>query len=288
MAHDISRSTESLRIILYVPKLTLVDRDLTFLEIEKAFLDFVEDFHAQRDYRQDFIGIAQKHGIKICVSKQNQAFNIGEERVILINPNTGYRRFAFTGWHELSHHLFKEAQNGDLEAFLFECVNGDLEQQRQLEEDLCFKAAALLLMPSHILHEVIAQEGYSPLAVFELAERTGASIEAAMRRVVWSRSTDNHAVLMQDDGYVLSSAGSGRRANFCVGYQFFIKEDHPLRARPFSPLKEERFEAPVPFKRSSQVWKSKVVAAANSDCSRILAFFLNQYLTESPGQIPLF
>jgi Zn-dependent peptidase ImmA (M78 family) len=94
----------------------------------------------------------------------------------------------FTGWHELSHHLFKEAQNGDLEAFLFECTDGNHEKSRDLEENLCFKAAALLLMPTHILNEVVMQSSYSPIAVFELADRTGASIEAAMRRVIWSRS----------------------------------------------------------------------------------------------------
>jgi hypothetical protein len=210
------------------------------------------------------------------------------DQLLLLNPNTSPRRFAFTGWHELSHHLFKEAQNGDLEAFLFECTDGNHEKSRDLEENLCFKAAALLLMPTHILNEVVMQSSYSPIAVFELADRTGASIEAAMRRVIWSRSINTHAVLMDSNGYVVSSVESGRRAKFSVGYQFNIKAEHPLRTRAFIPLIEERFEANVPFKHSPHIWNSKVIAAANSDVSRILAFFMCHYPNEAPGQGNLF
>jgi hypothetical protein len=61
-----------------------VDRDLTFPEIEKTFLDFVERFHAEHDYERDFLKIARERDIRVHPSQQNQSFSIGEERIILL------------------------------------------------------------------------------------------------------------------------------------------------------------------------------------------------------------
>lgn len=264
------------------------EKDLSIPEIQDAFLEFVEDFHAQHGYESDFVKVSESLGIRIFYSQQDQSFNLGEEKVILVNPSCVSSRLAFTGWHELSHHLFKQANGGDLEAYLHECTYNDIDQRYAVEEDLCFKAAARLLMPTPVVLKIKRQLGFSPLAVFELADQTGASLQAAMRRLGWIQKLDAHMLLSNTDGYVISSCGYGKREKYSIGYQFQLNPEHPLLTRPFAPLVEERFEAIVPFKSSSTIWKSKVVAAANVDSSKVLAFFLSQYPHHNIHQGELF
>lgn len=266
-----------------------VDRDLTILEIRDTFLKYVEVFHAEHGYESDFRKLAQDLKIDIRDSSQNQAFVLGEQRVILIDPETAPCRFYFTGWHELSHHLFRLAHDGDLEAYLMECTYGKTELRYALEEEFCFKAAALLLMPTHILDDVIQESGYSPLTVFNLANRTGASAQAAMRRVIQRYSMDVHAVLINSTGYVLDSVSHGiKREKYLVGCNFQIESTHPLITASYIPEEEVRFKAYVPFKGGNRTWMSKVLTATNSQTSRILAFFIDDYPNDIPEQGTLF
>jgi Zn-dependent peptidase ImmA (M78 family) len=267
------------------------ERDLSILEIEDTFLRFVESFHAENEYESNFISLAKDLKIHIKPSKTglNEAFTLDGQRVILMDFSVSPQRQRFTGWHELSHHLFDIAEEGNLKAFLRDCTYGQPDFCIALEERFCFKAAALLLMPTHILKGVQDRYGYSPLSVIELSNLTGASVQSSLRRVIWTYGIDVHAVLIDSNGYVLDSLAHGaKRGRFNVGFDFQIKSDHPLTQGGFEIDREKYFEAVVPFKRSTKPWKSRVIAAQIFQNERILAFFLDAYPAESPGQGCLF
>jgi Zn-dependent peptidase ImmA (M78 family) len=267
------------------------ERDLSIPEIEEAFLRFVELFHSEHQYESNFVSLAKELKIRIRPSKTglNEAFTLDGQRVILMDFSVSPQRQRFTGWHELSHHLFDIAEGGSLKAFLRDCTYDQPDSCIAWEERFCFKAAALLLMPTPSLKKVQDRYGYSPLSVLELSNLTGASVQASLRRVIWNYSIDVHAVLIDSNGYVLDSLAHGaKRGRFSVGFDFQIKSDHPLTQGGFKIDHEKRFEAVVPFKRSTKPWKSKVIATQASQNERILAFFLDAYPAESPGQGCLF
>ncbi|MFN5990076.1 MAG: hypothetical protein ACK47Q_11690 [Dolichospermum sp.] len=134
------------------------------------------------------------------------------------------------------------------------------------------------MIPTPILTEVKNKNGYSPLAVLELMERTGASAQAALARLVYSENTNVHGLVIDKMGRVLYSIAHGeKREKYPVVSGFKLESNHPLITDKYKPLEEERFEAYIPFKGGTRKWKNKVVAAANSNCNRIVALFLDSY-----------
>lgn len=266
------------------------DRDPDFAEIRAAFLEAVDEFHRRHGYSRDFRRLAAELGVTVKEGEVNKAFTTPEgERVILIDPREPRARLAFTGLHELAHHLFQMALDGELDGYLRSLFFKNRALATQAEENLCFEAAARLMMPGHLLEASLQAHGYGPLAVFHLARHSGASHQAALRRVVQEHETDVHAVLVAPNGKVLYSLAHGpRRGRNSVGSGFVLPRAHPLHPQGFPSEGTVTFEDRVPFKRSSAVWRSKVVAAREAASGRVLAFYLDRLPRASPDQPGLF
>lgn len=263
----------------------MIDRDPDLEDIRRAFLKYVESFHSKHGYTCDPEALAKSLDIRVRKGDSNQAIKhpTTGERLILIDETVAPNRFQFTIWHELSHHLFDMARSNDFEEgelaiYLRNCTFGNLETRQKIEDHFCDQAAATLLIPTPILTEVKNKNGYSPLTVLELMERTGASAQAALARLVYSENTNVHGLVIDKTGRVLYSIAHGeKREKYPVVSGFKLESSHPLITGKYQPRVEERFEAPVPFKGGKRKWKSKVVAAANSNCNRIVALFLDAY-----------
>lgn len=277
----------------------MIDKDPDLEDIRRAFLKYVESFHSQHGYTCDPKALAKSLGIQVCKGDYNQAIThpTTGERLILIDESVAPNRFKFTIWHELSHHLFEMAeidniQAGELAVYLKEHTFRNLETRQKIEDDFCDQAAATLLIPTPILTEVKNKNGYSPLTVLELMERTGASAQAALTRLVCSENENVHGLVIDKTGRVLYSIAHGeKRKKYQVGSGFKLESGHPLITDKYKPRIEERFEACVPFKGGKRTWNSKVVAAANYNCNRIVALFLDSYphkSSEEATQLSLF
>jgi hypothetical protein len=187
------------------------DRDPDFQDIKIAFLKAVEDFHKKRNFTSDFLQVANELEISIRASceedsgEEGRAFTLNGQRIILLKSVRSAKRRVFTAWHELSHHLFEILSDGDFRAFLDDLTYGHPDWRNSCEEELCFESAALLLMPTHVVDSVMEENGFSPISVFALSEKTGASYSAAMRRLIRRKCIDSHGVLMRPDGQILDS-----------------------------------------------------------------------------------
>lgn len=263
----------------------MIDRDPDLEDIRRVFLKYVESFHSKHEYTCDPEALAKSLGIRVRKGDSNQAIKhpTTGERLILIDETVAPNRFKFTIWHELSHHLFDMAeidniQAGELAVYLREHTFQNLETRQKIEDDFCDQAAATLLIPTPILKKVKNKNGYSPLTVLEFMERTGASAQASLARLVYSENTNVHGLVIDKTGRILYSIAHGeKRKKYPVGSGFKLESNHPLITDKYKPLEEERFEAYIPFKGGKRKWKSKVVAAANSNCNRIVALFLDAY-----------
>jgi Zn-dependent peptidase ImmA (M78 family) len=262
-------------------QISMDDQDPQLIEIEQSFLSYVEEQHRKYSYNPDFYSLAKS--LDLTLKKTNldidgliQSF--GDQKIALISENQPQSRFKFTAWHEISHHLFDLAEGGDLKAFLRDQLPNQ-KHATEFEEQLCDKSAAILLMPTPIYSAIYERHGYSPLCIFELAERTGASLQAAMRRLVYANKIEVNCILFRADGYVIDSVDLHIGRSYASGCDYSLSQTHPLITANYKPLKEERFTALVPFKNSNVQWKKKVLAAANCNGERVIAFFLENYPT---------
>lgn len=264
--------------------------DPTPREIRTAFLRFVEKFHEEHNYTRDFTTLASTLGIRIEPARANKAFiTPGGEPLILLDTNTGPSRLLFTALHEIAHHLFWRAYEGELKAYLDDYFYRRPEIVCLHEEEFCYEAAALLLMPTHVLQECVHNDAFTPLAVFALAEQTGASHQAAMRRVIYAHTFPVHAVLVSPGRQVIDSVSHGpKREKYPVGRDFILEPEHPLVCGRYIPGQLARFDAPVPFKGGQRTWISKVLAACEPRSSRILGFFMDSHPSNTSQMQPLF
>lgn len=211
------------------------------------------------------------------------------QRNIILEKGQAEARSRFSGFHEIAHELFQTYQAGKLAEQLRIICRGDHVQSVKSEENLCYKAAGLLLMPTKEVKSVVEQFGHTPLAVLHLADATRDSLEAAMRRLVEGHAIALHAFILNLEGYVLDVvAHGGRRGNSNPGKDFQIVATHPILRAAFRHYEQERFEATVPFKRSHTQWKSKVYAVADLNRKQVVAYFLDDWQQQSVGKMPLF
>lgn len=266
------------------------DNEPTPIEVRDAFLQYVEEFHKEHGYSRDFATLAKKLGIRVEKAPINKAFiaPTGEPH-ILLDINTAPSRLLFTALHEIAHHLFWCAHEGTLKAYLNDYHYKQPEVVRSYEEEFCYKAAAILLMPTHVMQECVRKHTFSPLAVFTLARETGASHQAATRRIIYAHSHPTHAVLVSPDRRVIDSISHGaNREKYSLGKDFVLETDHPLICGRFAPSQHAWFDAPVPFKGGRRSWQSKVLAALEPDSKRILGFFMDSFPLNSSHMQPLF
>lgn len=248
------------------------DEDFQLHQIPAEFLKFVEKRHAELGHSTDYRELARKLGIRIVFGDTNQAANQGEHRLIIIDEKQTENRSRFTGLHEIAHHLLEEAEEGLLKASLKDIFYHGPSAAKAFEEILCDAAASLLLMPTHLLKEAINTHGHTPLASLFLVRKTGASVQAAMRRVIWQREVRTFGVLLGSNGLVVDSI------NHCTKYSIrrnsFVEPEHPLMGSGFSDSKIEEFDATVPFATGRRDWKMRALACCD-DQGRTLAFLMD-------------
>ena len=269
-----------------------MERDLLPPEIEEQFLDYVNEFHAKHEYEQDFRVLARKLNITVTNGQKDEYFTTSDEKpYIVIDIHNTINRQRFSGLHELSHYLFEKAKDGDLRSFLRIFPKMDSELSREIEEKLCNQAAAQMIVPKPIFEEVKAKHGYSPQSVFELTKMTKASLQVSLRRLIFAYSRDVQAIIIDRNCKVIDSvAHGGRRGKHNIGNDFDLPSTHPLSImiKNSSNRNVERFEANVPFKRSSTQWNSKVMASFNNSFKKTIAFLLDDYPNNNPDQLSLF
>jgi IrrE N-terminal-like domain len=253
-------------------------RDPTLVEIEAAFLKYVEDLHSYYDYESDFRILAGYLGIDVFDDQFSLAVEKpGGGQAMFIEASTSTSRQFFSGWHELSHCLFAKADSGNLKAYFREHFWQRPDDYRSAEEHLCNKAAGLFIIPTPVLHTILSCHNYGPLSVHKLAERTNASLSTALRRVIFAHDIDVHAIICDPSGKVSDSIAHGsQRGRYNIGCNYEIEADHPVRAIRYKPLEPSYFCAPVPFRWSRNSWNSEVIAVVDTS-SRLVAFFLDRY-----------
>jgi Zn-dependent peptidase ImmA (M78 family) len=269
-----------------------MERDLLPPEIEEQFLDFVDKFHAHHGYERNFRVLAQKLNITVTNGQKDEYFTTADEKPhIVIDISNPRNRQSFSGLHELSHYLFENAKDGELRAFLRSFPIMDSEISREIEEKLCNQAAAQMLIPSPIFKEVKSKHGYSPQSVFELSSKTEASLLASLRRLIFSYSIDVQAIIVDRNCKVIDSvAHRYKRGKHNIGKDFTLPNTNPLSImiKDRSNKNIEQFEANVPFKHSSNQWKSKVTASFSGLFNKTIAFFLDDYPDNNSNQLSLF
>ncbi len=221
-----------------------------YQQLEKEFLRYVEQIHAEHDFALDYRALAVRLGVKVRQGKRDMHVVAPDgQSIVVIEPKQAAARLRFTGLHELSHHLAHFGRDGMFREELDTLYGADRKMRIEVEEALCYKAAALLLMPTTVTQNVLRDTGHTPKGVLDLADETGASLAAAMRRLVWLHEIPVHALLLSTNGYVHDAiAHSGRRADYWTGQDFTVSINHELRRSPFRHRAEETFEAHVPFK----------------------------------------
>jgi Zn-dependent peptidase ImmA (M78 family) len=248
------------------------DNELALHQLQTAFLEYVEQIHEQHGFETDYRILARKLGISVDFGSTNQAVSPLSGRLILIDPSGAPNRERFTGLHEISHLLFEEAEDGYLRARLKDIFYHQKNFAKLYEESLCDAAAALLLMPRHRLKMVLEKHSYSPLAALELVNSCSASLQAAMRRIIWSHDVAAFAFLLSSAGYVIDSFSHGHPKGYTPGIGFNLEHSHPLRVINFASDRIDVFEAAIPFKNGNRNWKMQVQACCDSQ-KRVVAFF---------------
>ncbi|WP_041230770.1 ImmA/IrrE family metallo-endopeptidase [Deinococcus peraridilitoris] len=250
----------------------MLDDELSLHQIRDAFLREVERRHAEHEFTTDYRALAQRLGVTVVAGRSNQAITTSGERFIVVDEQVAEQRARFSGLHEIAHHLFEESEDGYLRARLKDIFHHSPEAAKHHEEDLCDAAAALLLMPNHLLQEAVRVHGHSPLTALFLVTRSGASAQAALRRVMWHRDVPSFGVLMNAKGLVLDSVNHGHAKSYPIGRNFLVEEQHALRTSSFAPDIMEMFDAPVPFSNGNRGWIMRVRACLDGR-GRTLAFF---------------
>lgn len=189
----------------------------------------------------------------------------------VVDENVAEQRIRFSGLHELVHHLFEMLRDGDLKALLKDYLYDSPELARAFEERLCDAAAALLIMPKGVLEQVLSLHGHGPGAVVELMDVSGASVQAALRRVIWHRNVPSFGLVVRRDGYVIDSVSYGHSKDYSVGRNYYIEPDHALREPICLNGFLDAVKAPIPFSNGNRNWKMRLRTCTDSR-GRIIAF----------------
>jgi Zn-dependent peptidase ImmA (M78 family) len=246
--------------------------DLAIHQIKQVFLEFVERTHALHSYDANYVSLAEGLGFKISYGNSNQAITDGEDHFIVIDPSVSKNRERFSGLHEVAHHLFEVAEDGYLRVRLIDIFFGQRKLAEDYEEYLCNMAAALLLMPTPLLQTTLDKLGYGPLTALELVRLTGASVQAAARRVAHTHNIPTFVYLVRNDRFVLDCFDHGHGKQYPVASKFSIEPEHELFRFDIPTDRHEQFDSPIPFKSGRRTWTMRVNATRDEQ-GRILAFF---------------
>ncbi|AEB11476.1 ImmA/IrrE family metallo-endopeptidase [Marinithermus hydrothermalis] len=164
---------------------------------------------------------------------------------VLIAAGQSPRRQRFTLAHEVIHHLIQH--DDELLSDLHDAFEGPAFEEAL--EALCNLGAAEMLLPSRAVVEAVAQHGYRPRLIPELAERYGVSEEVAA--IALAEHGPGPALALIAGGRPLrvlfSARGKGMRARLPKARG--IAADHPLTVARETGL-PFRGKAPLPGGRT--------------------------------------
>lgn len=193
-----------------------------FIEIREEFLCVVRQLHRDYNYLVDPKELCDALGIQHKSGQDNTYTNIANQHIITYEDEQPKTRLAFSLWHEISHSLFRQ----DKYAFhylLEEKFSPKISEE--IEEKLCDEAAAILLIPDHILETACKDKGYCPDTIFHVSNLRNASLWATIRRLIDSHSINAWGVIIKPSRTISYSYTNTR---FNIGKDFPIPENHPI------------------------------------------------------------
>jgi hypothetical protein len=251
--------------------------DPDYRQIRSEFLTHVRAFHKLNSYSLDWFSLCEALGVKVAIGSSNQHTTLKGLSLITYDPTAPLNRQLFTGLHEVCHELFSSSD---------ECFRALLEDKygaavaQALEEELCNEAASILLVPDHVLAEVVTRHGYDPEAVFALSGRAG-SLAACLMRVLRSQDMDAWGLILRRDG-VIEFGCTTTRYSFHKDYR--IEASHEIHGAWYGNIEER---ASLPYASGSRVVKRTMRAASND--SRVVALFASSFPPKVAAvQLPLF
>ena len=232
-----------------------------YRQVQFEFLIHVRAFHQRHGYSLDWLSLAKGLGVKVGNGPSNQHTTLNGLSLISFDPAAPLNRQLFTGLHEVCHELFSSAD---------ECFPALLEDRygadvaRTMEEELCYEAASVLLVPDHVLAEAVSRHGYDPQTVFALSAR-GGSLAACLLRVLRSQDLDAWGLILRRDGVIESCCTTTR---FSFRKDYCIEASHEVHGAWFGQIEGT---APLPYASGNRTVKRVMRAASNN--RRVVALF---------------
>ncbi|HEX2863859.1 MAG TPA: ImmA/IrrE family metallo-endopeptidase [Deinococcales bacterium] len=252
-----------------------------FSSLLAEFLSYSEDFHRRLGWCCDYARAAEALGVPVVEADRSYTTDGALGEVIAVEVATPAVRQAFSGWHEVSHALFKRALDGDLQARLQFLVDHGRTLEYEIEERFCNIAAARLLMPNHVLEDVCCRLGFTPLAIIELSRSRGASLAAAMRRLLHAHDHTACSLLVGRDWTVQDGLTTRDWTKYNLSTKTNIAPDHPLRQVPRDGSLIEVASAPIPVRRGTDRWRGALSAALDCPSGRVIALYLKNPIPSS-------
>lgn len=249
--------------------------DPDYLDLKREFRIYLKRFHSQYDYSSDWDSICQSLDIAVRPTPGKSAYTrLGEQHVIMLNQDEPPTRQAFTHAHELCHYLF-QLDDEDFQALLKDKYSHlSDETLTQMEEEVCYEGAGILLFPDHEVQEVLAEHGLHPAAVFALVEKRG-STWAALRRLI-----DNYPDSPKLWGMILNRTGTidftHTNNKYAIRANRLLDLNHPAHAAWTNSV---NCRARLPFEHP---WSVSMRAARNG--RRIVALMAHPEFPVSPSK----
>lgn len=195
-----------------------------YYELLHEFTRRLQQTHRKYGYPLDYRELAERLDIKVAFQNYNMAYTmLGWEPVIYINRMESPARQKFTGMHEICHVL---AHDYGIEDELIDHFGGEPDDAQPYLEKFCNVGASYLLMPQPQIDQAIDYWGFSAMLIPEISKSTGATLQAAMRRVVHLEEHSSVAGFIISGHTVLDVA----RHRFKLPLRAFqvLPESHPI------------------------------------------------------------
>lgn len=172
-----------------------------YYDLLHDFLAYLQSEHQKTNYTTDYRVLAAHLGAEIYDHEFDAAIlSVDWLPAITINPHDSAERRRFTGMHENAHIMLEDS---GVEEALMELHAGEREEAEPYIEKFCNVGASHLLMPHPYVATALSYWDYTPMAILELSRLTGASLQAALRRIVHLEEnscvagfiTSGHAIL---------------------------------------------------------------------------------------------
>lgn len=177
-------------------------------------MECIEDEHAQTNFTRDPLTFCQLQGIDYVIGPRSLArasrYQDDGPDLIVVSPEGYGSRDLFTISHEIAHVIAR--REGYIKAIKrhHACV----PNMRQHIEALMNHAAGLLLMPAPDLRAAYELFGETPRAIAHLAELSGASHGAAMRRWSWQDVAEARGAFLARERLILDVTACRMRMPF--------------------------------------------------------------------------